>query len=399
MRIALYHPWIYLKSGLERTILEIARRSRHDWQIFTSHYDADGTYPELRQFSINEINRVSVQRNYGAVLSASMHIVRSRLPLDDVDALVVCCDGVGSFILLRNGSRPAINLCFTPLRAVYDAEYRRRHLARQGLGRALAILIEKTYVILDRLLWRRYREVVCISNTVRERVVSGQLYPESRLQVMYPGIDAAAIVPSTQFEPFFFLPGRIVWTKNIELGIEGYLQFRRAAGAGYRLVVAGMVDNKSQEYFARLRALAGTDNDIEFHVDPSDAQMRDYYQRCTAVLFTSFNEDLGLTPMEAMTCGKPVIAVNCGGPREVIEDGKTGFLVPAAPGQFAHAMLRLISDPTRPRVMGLAGAERVKRYTWDKFVSGLDDLLESTVTEAASATNATEGQTGHTQRS
>lgn len=379
MRIALYHPWIYLKSGLERTILEIARRSRHEWRIFTSHYDAEGTYPELRAFAINQIDRVSVQRDYGSVLSASMTIARSRLPLDDVDALVVCCEGVGSFILLRNGSRPAINLCFTPLRAVYDAEYRRRHLARQGLRHAPAVLIEKTYKLLDRLLWRRYKEVVCISNTVRDRVISGGLYAQSRLHVFYPGIDAEAIAPSDRFEPFFFLPGRIMWTKNIELGIEAYLRFRRAAGCTYRLIVAGMVDSKGRDYFARLRALAGADNDIEFHVEPSDVQMRDYYQRCAAVLFTSFNEDLGLTPMEAMSCGKPVIAVNRGGPREVVEDGVTGFLVNATTEEFACAMQQLVSDPARLRTMGLAGAERVRRYGWDKFVNSLDDLLDSSV--------------------
>lgn len=379
MRIALYHPWIYLKSGLERTILEIARRSRHDWRIFTSHYDEKGTYPELREFAINQIDKVSVQRNYGSVLSASMTIARSRLPLDDVDALVVCCEGVGSFILLRNGSKPAINLCFTPLRAVYDSEYRSRHLARQGLRRAPAILIEKTYKLLDRLLWRRYREVVCISNTVRDRVVSGGLYDQSRLHVFYPGIDAAAIAPSDEFEPFFFLPGRFMWTKNIELGIEAYLRFKQSAGRAYRLVLAGMVDSKGREYFARLRALAGKDNDIEFHIEPSDSQMRDYYRRCSAVLFTSFNEDLGLTPMEAMSFGKPVIAVNRGGPREVVEDGVTGFLVGATAEEFATAMHRLVADPDNLRAMGLAGAARVRRYGWDKFVSSLDDLVESAV--------------------
>ena len=68
MKVALYHPWIYLKSGLERTILEIARRSRHDWIICTSHFDASGTYPQLQEHSVTEVNRVSVQRSYGAVM-------------------------------------------------------------------------------------------------------------------------------------------------------------------------------------------------------------------------------------------------------------------------------------------------------------------------------------------
>ena len=47
---------------------------------------------------------------------------------------------------------------------------------------------------------------------------------------------------------------------------------------------------------------------IVFHIAPTDAEMRDYYDRCAVTLLTAFNEDLGLTPMEAMARGKPVIA-------------------------------------------------------------------------------------------
>ncbi len=379
MRIALYHPWIYVKSGLERTILEIVRRSRHDWDIHTSHYDAQGTYPELRDYAIRETSRVSVRRNYGAVLAASARVASTRLDLEGVDALVVCCDGVGSFITLRNASVPVVNLCFTPLRAVYDLEYRKRHLARLGVRRGLGLLMEKGFSMIDRRLWRRYSHVVCISETVRERVARGRLCARDDMTVLYPGIDGARLAPSGRFEPFFFLPGRIMWTKNIELGIEAFLKFRQATGAGYRLYVAGMVDGKSQGYYERLRSIAAADDAISFHIAPTDAEMQDYYERCSAVLFTAFNEDLGLTPMEAMARGKPVIAVNRGGPREVVEHEVTGYLVEADSDSFAGAMGRLAANPQRLRAMGRAGLERVRRFTWERFVSDLDDLLEGTL--------------------
>jgi glycosyltransferase involved in cell wall biosynthesis len=239
MRIALYHPWIYVKSGLERTILEIAKRSRHQWDIHTSHYDAEGTFPELREFRIRETDRVSVKRNYGAVLGASARVARTRLHLDGADALVVCCDGVGTFITLRNASVPVVNLCFTPLRAVYDPEYRKRHLARQGPRRVMALILEKGYRVIDRLLWRRYDRVVCISEAVRERVRDAGLRAGDDMVVFYPGVDGAAIAASERFEPFFFLPGRIMWTKNIELGIEAFLKFRAPPRAPNRLGNAG----------------------------------------------------------------------------------------------------------------------------------------------------------------
>ncbi len=382
MRVALYHPWIYVKSGLERTILEIARRSRHQWDIHTSHYDAEGTYPELRSLAIREASRVSVRRNYGAVLAASARIASVRLDLAGVDALVVCCDGLGTFITVRNAKVPLVNLCFTPLRAVYDLEYRRRHLARQGLRHLFAMTAEAGYRCIDRVLWRRYRRVVCISETVRERVAQGGLRRRDDMVVLYPGVDATSIAASDRFEAFFFLPGRIMWTKNIELGISAFLEFRRATGRDFALVIAGMVDEKSRTYLADLKALAGSAVPITFHIAPSDAEMADYYSRCSAVLFTAFNEDLGLTPMEAMARGKPVIAVNRGGPREVVEDGVTGYLVEAEPGPFCEALTLLTADDAKRRTMGLAGLERVKRFTWQKFVRDLDDLLDATVAEA-----------------
>jgi glycosyltransferase involved in cell wall biosynthesis len=379
MRVALYHPWIYLKSGLERTILEIARRSRHDVEIYTSHYDMQATYPELMQFGIHETSKVSVKRNYGSVLTASARIACTRLPLGSADTLVVCCDGVGTFITVRNAGVPVVNLCFTPLRAVYDSEYRKRHLSRQGLARILALLAEKAFVLIDRFLWRRYSKVVCISETVRERVARGGLRRVEDMVVLYPGVDGTAIAASDHFEPFFFLPGRIMWTKNIELGIAAFQAFRRGTGRNYRLVIAGMVDEKSRDYMARLRAMAGDDGDITIHIAPTDAEMKQYYERCAAVLFTAFNEDLGLTPMEAMAHGKPVVAVNRGGPREVVEDGVTGYLVDATAGPFCDAMACLTADHARLRAMGLAGLERVKRFTWEKFVGDLDNLLEAAV--------------------
>jgi len=379
MKVALYHPWIYLKSGLERTILEVARRSRHQWTIYTSHYDADGTYPDLRDFGVRETHKVSVKRNYGAVLAASWRIARTRLELRDVDALVVCCDGVGSFITLRNRAKPALNLCFTPLRAIYDLEYRRRHLERQGRRRWLALSIEFLYRVVDRLVWRRYHRVVCISETVRDRVVSGGLEQASNMRVLYPGVDADQIAPSDRFENFFFLPGRIMWTKNIELGVEAFLKFKRVTKLPYRLVIAGMVDAKGEAYYAKLRALTHGDDDIVFHLSPSDTQMSDYYARCSASLFTAFNEDLGLTPMEAMARGKPVIAVDRGGPREVVEHDVTGFLVNADSNSFSVAMQLMVSDPERMRDMGRAGLERVRRFTWDRLVADLDDEIEAMV--------------------
>jgi glycosyltransferase involved in cell wall biosynthesis len=119
-------------------------------------------------------------------------------------------------------------------------------------------------------------------------------------------------------------------------------------------------------------------------VDPTDAELRALYERCTAVLFTAFNEDWGIVPLEAMAAGKPVVAVNRGGPSETVLHGETGYLEPDIPAAFARRMIELAADPALCRRLGLAGAERAQQFSWDAFVAGLDMIIEKTAWGASS---------------
>jgi glycosyltransferase involved in cell wall biosynthesis len=381
LRIAIYHPWIYVKSGLERTILEIKRRSRHDWEIFTGYYDQESTYPELEHMGVTELKRVSVTRRYATVIRAGLTIARTRIDRPGIEAVVVCCDGLGSFINFANPGLPSVCLCFTPLRAVYDPEYRARHLSRNPVTRGIQLAVETVYRRLDRRAWRHYGHVFCISNEVKRRVLDGGLCGEDRIEIAYPGIDGATRSRSDHREPFFFLPGRIMWTKNIELAIDAFRRFQARGGAGFTLKIAGMVDQKSRPYYQQLRKQAGTDPSVEFVVDPTDATMRDHYRACYAVLLTAFNEDLGITPMEAGAHGKPVIAVDRGGPREVVVHEQTGLLVEPESEAFALALSRLAGDPELAIRLGAANFDRSSLYTWDRFVGSIDGYFDVLATQ------------------
>ncbi|MCC7427036.1 MAG: glycosyltransferase family 4 protein [Alphaproteobacteria bacterium] len=380
MRVAVYHPWIYLKSGLERTLLEWARRSRHEITLYSSHYDAEGTYPELKQIGVRELSPVSVKRQYGAVISAGLSIARERIDPASYDVLTVSCDGLGDLLTFGNRRKPIVNLCFTPLRAVYDEHYRARHLARLGWKKPIGLGIELAWRIVDRLAWRNYARVVCISEEVKRRVLRARLCPPERLYIAYPGIPGDRIVGQTPSKPFFFLPGRIMWTKNIELGIAAFLRFRATnaeLAAPYRLVIAGMVDEKSRRYHAKLQELAGTGNNIEFIIGPSDEAMQALYRDCACLLFTAFNEDWGLTPIEAMCYGKPVISVDSGGQKEIVVDGETGFRLEDDPSAYAEAMRQLAADPALAQRMGAAGLKRAPMFTWETFVQQMDDHMDA----------------------
>ena len=386
MKVALYYPWIYLTSGAERTILELTRRSRHEWTLFTNHYAPEQTYPGFAQQNVVELPRVPVQRSMGAVARAASKILQQRLPLDGYAALVVVCEGVGDFVVFRNGRVPLLCICLTPLRAVFDSEYRKRALRERGLvKRQLLRVGTGLFRWLDRLAWARYEHVFCISREAERRALLGGLTRRGQVEILHPGLGFNTAGPSGVFKHFFLLPGRIMWTKNIELGIAAFQHFCKAHPefGRFRLVVAGIVDEKSAGYYENLRRLASTCPNISFRIFPTDDELAELYRSCYGVLFTSFNEDWGIVPLEAMAFGKPVIAVNRGGPRETITHGSNGFLEEPEASAFAARMADIAAHPELAIRVGEAGYQYSRRFSWEQFAQRIDDEVDRVAPESA----------------
>lgn len=378
MRIALYYPWLYLTSGAERTILEIARRSRHEITVFTNEYQPDVTFPELRDVDVRVLEKVPVKRDLKSVAKAAATILGQRLDLDGFDALLVVCEGFGDFAVLRQPKIPAFCLCLTPLRIAFDPFYRANYLSGQSLAKRSVIRAgSAVFRALDRQMWRRYQRIFPISEEVQKRILAGGLAPESKLEVLQPGVDLSAFVPSEPEEKTFFLPGRIMWTKNLELAIEGFQEFRSrfAEPNGWRLRIAGIVDHKSQPYLEKLRGMAAGDPSIEFQIRPTDEEMLSNYRSCYATLFTAFNEDWGLVIIEAMASAKPVVAVNRGGPREIVRHEHDSLLAEPDPQHFADAMYRLAVEPDLYRTLAENGTQSAARFDCEAFVGRLDTAL------------------------
>jgi glycosyltransferase involved in cell wall biosynthesis len=172
-----------------------------------------------------------------------------------------------------------------------------------------------------------------------------------------------------------------MWQKNIELAIDAVAALARD-GRGLRLVVAGAVDVKSAEYLAALRdrvSGAGLESAVEFIVDPSDEVLVDLYRRCLLLIFTARNEDFGMVPLEAMACGTPVLAVDRGGPRETVLDGRTGWLRPADTQVFADVIGTVLAAPASVYPMRTACVEQAAQFGWATFVSRVDDVLAGLV--------------------
>ncbi len=114
--------------------------------------------------------------------------------------------------------------------------------------------------------------------------------------------------------------------------------------------------------------------DIEWVTDINE--LKHLYQSSKIVLSLGHNEPFGLTPLDAMSCGVPVIAVNEGGYRETVIDGVTGYLVPRDPRIIARKIKYLLKNDKVLNRMGMNGREHMeKNYNWDRNVTELNRIF------------------------
>lgn len=379
MRPALYYPWVYLKGGAERVLLELMTRSSHDWTLYTNRFEPQATYPEFSDLRVETMAEISVRRNLWHVSRAGLTLVTQKPPFDRHDALIIVSEGLGNLMAARSAV-PTSCVCLTPLKVVYDTYTNEQFFAgtRRPSRRAAYRAAFWGYERVDRPTWRHYRRVFCNSHEVRARLLRAGLVEAERLEVAYHGVDTQRWHPAGRRERTFLVPGRIMWQKNIDLALEAWRRFQPRPGErGFRLLVAGMVDRKSEPYLQGLRARAADRPDVEFVVSPSDSELLDLYQRCWAVVFPALNEDWGLVPLEAMACGKPVLATDRGGPKESVVEGVSGFLRVDHPHFFAEAMGKLAAlSEGELGLMARHCRDRAVEFPWESFVGRIDDHIE-----------------------
>lgn len=201
-----------------------------------------------------------MERALWPVLKAAITIAFMKVDFKSFDALVVHCDGLGDLILNRRQHIPAVCFCHTPLRPVFDVHYAHRAMERYKDPRRLAwLLFSAGFRVMDQWMWSRYRYVLFNSEETRRRALYGGLLRglNGNNEVLHPGIDWHGVQPTWRHQPYFLVAGRIMWTKNIEMAIQGFAHFKNMhpAHRPFWLIVAGAVDVKSLTYLAYLREL------------------------------------------------------------------------------------------------------------------------------------------------
>src|SRR2546428_3147412 len=146
-------------------------------------------------------------------------------------------------------------------------------------------------------------------------------------------------------------------------------------GPERQLVFAGTGDDRA--WLEELADQIGVNRHVHFLSGLSYSEVAACYSACEIFALPSRSEGFGLVYLEAMACGKPVIGGAHGGAPEVIDDGKTGYLVQHGDGgQLATSLEALLADPALGREMGARGRERVeKEFRFNVFAKSLKKIL------------------------
>lgn len=180
--------------------------------------------------------------------------------------------------------------------------------------------------------------------------------------------------------------GRMVPRKGVDNVIRGVGALRREHGIGAKLLIVGGEspdpDPGRTPEIGRLQRVAeeeGVADCVVFTGQRTRAALRDYYCAADVFVTTPWYEPFGITPLEAMACGRPVIGAAVGGIAHTVVDGETGYLVPPNdPVRLADRLARLYRNPENARAFGRAGMHRVRHhFTWKQVANALADVYES----------------------
>ncbi len=276
--------------------------------------------------------------------------------------LAVYSGSYAPLAVLAGGARRNVCYCHTPPRFLYDR--------RDDFLRAVPAPVRP--LLRAFCAWLRPRYEAAMARM--DRIVANSANVRRRIQD-FLGLDAEVVHPPcdvvgfrwTGDEGFFLSAARLDHLKRVDLVVQAF-----AVLPEQRLVVvSGGPD------LGRLHHAAAGLGNVEVRGVVSEAELRDLMGRCRATVYVPKDEDFGMTPVESMAAGKPVIGVAQGGLLETVLPGETGTLLEPdfTPAHIAQAALRL--TPDRAAAMRPACEARALEFAEPVFLERMRAVLDA----------------------
>ena len=310
-RVAIAHDWLSTPGGSELVVEALLGIVPHA-ELFTTVYDPSQYGPPIATRPVHPsfLDRLPGARRRYPKLLPLMNAAWRRMDLRGFDLVISSSHACAKNVPVPAGI-PHICYCHTPIRYVWDSEFRRG----ERLGPVGSAVFEAILPSLRRADRRGAAGV--------DWFVANSTVVADRIRRIYDR-DATVVHPPVAVERYLDLPraagpdapylafGRVVPYKRVDLAV------RACAALDRPLIVAG-----AGRDLERVRALAGPRTTFAGKV--SDASLRGLLSSSRALLFPG-EEDFGIVPVEAQAAGLPVIGNARGGVRDSVIDGTTGVL-------------------------------------------------------------------------
>jgi len=310
MKTALVHDFLTYLGGAER-VLKVMADIFPEAPIYTLLYDEEKVgkfFPKERVQTSFLQDKPTFLRKRKQFLLTKFPIAVEQFDFSDYD-LVISSSGAWMKGILTKPETKHICYCHAPMRFAWDrqAEY----LASKDIKGLKKVLILK---LLSKVrqwdLVSADRPDLYLANSQSIADLLDKIY-KVKAKVVYPPVDVERFQMSEEDEGYYLILSRLSPYKNVELTVKAF-----ASLTNERLVVIGT--GEQEEYLRKIAA-----SNVEILGFKSDEEAKLYFENCRAFIFPG-EDDFGITPVEAMACGKPVLAFGKGGALETVVEGQTG---------------------------------------------------------------------------
>ncbi len=240
-------------------------------------------------------------------------------------------------------------------------------------------LVMRMYLRLTGSAVRRARAVITDSNCSRRDIAHWLRIPQERIHVIplaaderfHPAHDPES---DQRLRSRFSLPGPVIFNvggldarKNLAVLVEAFARALPQLNPDTRLVIAGRAHSGNERLYPSLEPVIrvwGVRDQVILTGAISEEEKLGLYRLADLYIFPSLYEGFGLSPLEAMACGTPVIASNRSSLPEVVGNG--GLLVDPTPAKLAAAMIPVLTDQDLRDDMARRALDQAARFSWRK---------------------------------